>query len=154
MKNQIISLMTIMLSKIKWIILACLAILAPIQDSMVAVGVLITLDFIFGIIAAKKKGDSISSRRMADSIIKMLVYQLLIISAFVAQEYLAPWLPLTKTTLSFIGMVELYSIGESFTIITGLPFLKYLKNVIKNNMKNPDLRPDEDKSSKSKEIQD
>lgn len=144
MNPLIQAMMTIIVSKSKYLLACMLAIFAPLQDSMMAVGALITLDFIFGILAAKKAGKPIKSKRMADTLIKALVYQLLVISGFVAETYLAPYIPLTKAILGFIAMVEIFSIGESFTIITGLPFVSYIKNIVKNSMKNPIFRDSTD----------
>ena len=130
----------IMTNKIIYFIGFLLVYFAPIQEAMLTVGALIIIDFIFGIIAAYKTNERISSKRMGQTIIKMLVYQLLIVSSYLVGKTLVTILPMTEITLSFIGMVELFSIGESFNRITGLPFLKYIKGVFINQMKNQDLR--------------
>ena len=115
---------------------------APIAVVMLAVGVLIMIDFIFGILSAKKNNEKITSKRMSDTLIKMVVYQLLIITSHLVELYLVPYLPLLKVTLSFIGIIEFLSIGESFTKITGKNFIKYIRDFIKSKFK-PEGRIDE-----------
>ena len=114
--------------------------LAPLYGSLIAVGVLIVIDLIFGICKTIKQKEHFSSRRFGDTLIKFLVYQLLIVSAHIVEVTLCPFIPFTQVTLSFIGITELISIGENFTIITGQPFLKYLKSTIANYFKNLDYR--------------
>ena len=113
--------------------------LAPIASVMIAVGVLIMIDFIMGIIAARKTGDKINSKKMSNTLIKMLVYQLLIITSHLIELYLVPWLPILKITLSFIGIIEFLSIGENFTKITKKNFVKYIKDFIQSKLKSNDI---------------
>lgn len=127
-----------------------LSYLQPIEGSLIAVGVLITIDLAMGIAAARKEGIQIKSKRLFDTVTKLLVYQLLIIAAFITETNLADWLPLTKITTSFIGITELVSVGENFTKVTGLPFITYLKNVIKNYTKNSAARTEIEDSIKNK----
>ncbi|MFM7088509.1 MAG: phage holin family protein [Candidatus Paceibacterota bacterium] len=108
--------------------MACIAVLAPLQSAMITVGVLIFIDLVLGLIAAKKQQIKIESRKLKFTAVKMLVYQLLIISAFIAEKYLIDWLPLNKITMAFIAVVEFTSIGENFQKITGLPFYQFIKD--------------------------
>lgn len=124
---------------------------APIATVMLAVGILIMIDFIMGILAARKRGEKISSKKMSDTIIKMVVYQLLIITSHLTELYLVPWLPILKITLSFIGVVEFLSIGENFTKITGKNFIKYIRDYIKDKLKSSDL-PNIDEVDKGEKI--
>ena len=117
------------------IALAILAILAPIQASILAVGFLIMADLITGLAAAYKKGESIKSERLKNTAVKMLVYNLLLMSSFIAETYLTPWIPFTNITLSFLAIVELKSLGENFHNITGINFIIYLKSYLNNNTK-------------------
>ena len=110
--------------------LAALAFFAPIQIAMIAAGALIGIDTLFGVIAAKKEGKKIESRKLSRVLIKMLAYQLLIISAHITQVYLVPAIPLVNITLTYIGISEFMSIGENFTIITGKNFIKFIKDYL------------------------
>ena len=116
------------------------AYLSPLTSTIIAVGVLIVIDMVFGLIGAYKQKIKISSRRLSDTLIKMLVYQLLIISGFIIETTLVDWIPFTKIVVTFISITEIISIDENFTNISGLPFINYLKNIIRNLFKNDDLR--------------
>ena len=112
--------------------LAVLAILAPIQTAILGVGFLITADLITGIIAAYKRGETISSARLKNTAVKLLVYNLLI-----AQKYLTPWIPFTNVALSFLAIIEVKSLGENFQSITGISFVTYLKSYLNNKLNSP-----------------
>lgn len=117
--------------------LLVIAFLAPIWTAMIATIVLIGIDTVFGILAAKKQKIKISSRKFSMVLIKLLVYNLLIIASFITESYLFAGLPIVKLTLMFIGLTEFLSIGESFSIITGKSFIKYIKEFITSKIKRP-----------------
>jgi phage-related holin len=99
----------------------------PIYPAMIAVGLLITIDTITGLLAARKKGIKIESRKMGRVLVKMLLYNLLIISAHICEVYLIN-IPFVKITLAFLAITEFLSIGENFNIITGKDFVIYIKS--------------------------
>ena len=109
------------------LLLAAIAVLSPIYTAMTTCGVLIFFDLILGLIAAKRQGIKIESRKLKFTVVKMLVYQLVIISAFLAEKYMIDFIPLNKITMAFIAIVEFKSIAENFEKITGLPFFKFVK---------------------------
>tara|TARA_R110000737_G_C14283426_1_gene432731 strand:+ start:77 stop:469 length:393 start_codon:yes stop_codon:yes gene_type:complete len=111
-----------------------LALLAPIQDAMLAVGFLIGIDLIMGITAAYKTGEKLKSARLKNTVVKLLVYNLLLISSFIAETYLAPYIPFVKICLGFLATVEIASISENFQKITGISFLKYVKTYLNERL--------------------
>jgi phage-related holin len=111
------------------------AFFAPLKVFMFAVGALVMIDFIFGIIAAKKQKQPIESKKMSKTIIKLLVYQMLIITAHICETYLIDFVPFVQVTLGFLAVVEFYSIGENFSKITGMKFLSYIKGIIMGKLK-------------------
>ena len=117
--------------------LAILAILAPIQTAILGVGFLIVADLITGIVAAYKRGESIRSERLKNTAVKMLVYNLLLTSSFIAETYLTPWIPFTNVALSFLAIIEVKSLGENFQSITGISFVTYLKSYLNNKLNAP-----------------
>lgn len=117
-------------SLIKKLIILLIAFFTPIVPAMIACGLLITIDTITGIIGAKKAGEPISSKAFGRVITKMLVYQLLIISSHLVEQYLFTLVPFVKITLAFIGVTELISIGENFQKSTGKNFVKYLRTFL------------------------
>ena len=108
----------------KWIMPLMLAMLAPIYPLMGAVGVLIAADLVTGILAARKRGEAITSRAMSRTITKALVYQLAVISAFALEGLVG--LPVAKLIAAVIGLVEFKSLAENVKAITGVD----LKQVI------------------------
>lgn len=114
--------------------LATLAVLAPIETAMIACGFLIMMDLLFALIAAKKNGVKIESSKLKITAIKMLVYNLFLISGFVAETYLSSYVPFVKIIVTYLSSVEIFSISESFQKITGLPILKYVKEQIMSKL--------------------
>lgn len=102
----------------------------PILPAMIAVGCLISIDTVTGIISAKKQGQKINSKSLGRVLTKMLVYQLLIISAHLVETYLFAQIPMIKITLAFLGMTEFLSISENFQGATGKSFLKFIRSWI------------------------
>ena len=119
-------------SLIKKLIILLIAFFTPIVTAMIACGLLITIDTIFGVINAKKNNISITSRKFSMILTKLLVYNLLIISAHLVELYLFASIPMVKITIAFLGITEFYSIGEKFNLITGKNFIKYLKDTLNN----------------------
>lgn len=105
------------------------AVLAPIKMVMVAVGFLIMSDLITGIMAAKKRGEPISSARMRDVVTKMFVYQLAVVSAFFLGYYLLDGtIIIAKVTGAAIALVEMKSVAENVKTVTGVDLMEILKD--------------------------
>lgn len=117
-------------SIIKKLTIVLIAFFTPILPAMIACGLLITIDTITGMIGAKKNGEKINSKAFGRVLTKMLVYQLLIISAHLTELYLFPIVPFVEITLAFVGITELISIGENFYKATGKNFVKYIRSFI------------------------
>ena len=114
------------------LLMAIVVVLAPIKAVMITVGVLVGVDLIFGIWAAKKRGEEITSSRMSHSITKALVYQLAVVSGFLVEKYLMDGvLPVCKIVAGLIGSVEMKSLLESANTILGQPVFKALNTVLK-----------------------
>ena len=117
-------------------ILATIAIFfAPIVPAMIAVGILIVIDTTLGLIAANKNNEHISSKKLGRVLTKMLVYQLLIISSHLVEQYLFPIVPMLKITIAFCGMTEFLSLSENFQKITGKNFIMYIREFIDNKFR-------------------
>lgn len=107
----------------------------PIYPAMVAVGLLIVLDTITGVIAAKKNGESIISKKFGMSVTKSLLYQLLIISAHLCETFLFTQIPFVKLSLAFLSITEFTSIAENFQKATGKKFLSFIKNYLDTKLR-------------------
>ena len=116
--------------------ISVVSLLAPLQESIIAIGFLIAVDLIMGLIASYRNDIALTSSRLKNTAVKMLVYNLLLISSFVCEAFLIPFIPMTKIALAFLGTVEITSLGESFQKITGISFIKYVKTYINERLNN------------------
>jgi hypothetical protein len=119
---------------------ACLF-LTPITGLLIAVGMAILLDTIFGIFrSVRVKGwHFITSRRLSEIVSKMLLYQLCIICLFiidrhVLSEFFFKWFSIeyfaTKICAILLIFIEGVSIKENFEKATGLDIWAMLKKAI------------------------
>lgn len=116
-----------MVTIIKTFIATIIVFFAPIIPAMIAVGILILIDTLTGMLGAYHNGESITSKKMGGCITKSLVYQLLIISAHLCEAYLFPLIPFVKISIAFLAMTEFTSIAENFQKSTGKNFISYIK---------------------------
>lgn len=109
------------------LLLAAIAALAPIHSVLIVVGILIVADTITGVWAAVKNGQTITSARLRDTITKMLLFQLAVITGFLLEKYLlADLLPVSKLIAGIIGVTEGTSILENINKIRGDNLFKTL----------------------------
>jgi fumarate reductase subunit D len=108
------------------------AVFTPVLPTLLTVGFLIALDFIVGIYRAFKLGEEITSRKMGNTISKMLLYNITILSLWVFEKYiLQDAIPITKIGAALISITELKSIDESVEKLTGLGIWKKLVRIVK-----------------------
>jgi hypothetical protein len=111
---------------------AIISIFTPVTPILLTIGVLIIIDFLVGIYRAFKMKEQITSRKMGNTISKMFLYQLTIISLFLFENYiLMGILPVTKIGAALISITELKSIDESVEKMTGVGIWKKLVKIIK-----------------------
>lgn len=109
------------------VVIVILALIAPIQATMLTVGFLIVADLITGIWASHKRGEKFSSAEMRRTVSKMLIYQLCVISAyFIEAHILQQVLPIAKIVSGVIALVELKSLLENSNTILGVDIFKAL----------------------------
>lgn len=108
---------------------------APILPAMIAIGLLIIIDTITGIITSRRNRETITSKRLGGTITKLFLYELLIIASSLCETYLFPELMFVKITLAFISIVEFRSINENIQKTTGLPFLAYIKAYLDSKLR-------------------
>lgn len=106
-------------------LISVLSVFAPIKSVLLVTGFLIMADLVSGIMAAKKKGEEITSAGIRRTLTKLLVYNLAIISGFLVQQYIVDdFLPMTKVIAGVISLVELKSILENLNIVNGQNIFK------------------------------
>lgn len=113
----------------KWLkasLLSMAAIFTPIQSLLMTTGIMIFIDFITGVLAAKKRGEPITSAGFRRSLTKIFVYEAALMLAFLAETYMSDILPFVKMAAAMISIVELKSIYENLNGISGEDLLKGL----------------------------
>lgn len=102
------------------LLISTLAVFAPIRAMIIVAALLIILDFIVGIIAAKKRGEEIKSSKMGTTVSKLLIAETAIIMCYLVQHYLLmDSFALVNIAAGIIGTKELYSLMESLNSISG-----------------------------------
>jgi len=115
----------------KFWLLASLAVFLPIKELMLTIGFLVASDMVVGIWKALKLKQRIRSRRMSDTITKLLLYQIAIMSGFLIESFIiAELIPITKLVATVIAVIEFKSIIESIESVTGKDLWSKLKTII------------------------
>ena len=129
-------------------IISLFAFLLPVQGMLIAVGAAIGLDTVTGIYRSLKTGQPLISRRFADVILKMFVYELVTlmiftIDHFLLSEFFCLWFSVsyffTKACAMVLIFTEMVSIKENIEQAHGIDILKQLRNVLKRTK---DLKDD------------
>lgn len=107
------------------------AFLAPIQAVGLAIGFLVFSDLATGVWASLKEGKRFSSDRLGRSVTKLMVYCTSLVVGLVAQKYVfEDAIPIVKVVAGMLAGVELTSIGENLTRISGIDFRAVFKRVL------------------------
>lgn len=115
----------------KFWLLASLAVFLPIKELMLTIGFLVGADMVIGIWKALKLKQRIRSRRMSDTITKLLLYQIAIMSGFLIETFIiAELIPITKLVATVIAVIEFKSIIESIESVTGKDLWSKIKTII------------------------
>ena len=102
------------------LIVSTLAVFAPIKGIIIVAALAIVVDFILGIIAARKRGEQIKSSKMGITVSKLLIAETAILMSFLIQTYLLDnAFPVVNWVAGLIGTKEIYSIMESLNSISG-----------------------------------
>jgi phage-related holin len=123
--------MDFLLNAGKYILISFLSLIAPIQHLLIMVGVLIMADFVLGVAAAIKRKEKITSAGFGRSIVKMFVYQVVVVSGYFIQVLLGNTIPVVNLICGVIALTEGKSLLENTEEVTGLNLLK-IKNALKS----------------------
>lgn len=102
----------------------CISYFTPAFPLMLAIGFFIVADFITGIMAAKKRGEEIRSKKMRPTVTKGIGYMIAILVAHVFQQNFLPGLEVLKIVSGLIAFIEIKSLDENFRDITGKSLFK------------------------------
>jgi small-conductance mechanosensitive channel len=108
--------------------------LTPLFPAFIAVGMLIVIDFFVAIYVSWKLKETITSRKMSQSISKFLLYNAAILSGFLCETYLLKEIGFVRIILGLIAIVEFKSISESINRLLGLDLWTALKNAFRRNI--------------------
>ncbi len=116
-----------MLSKAKLLLVALLTVFAPIRSVLLTALTLVMVDLITGMLASRHRGEKITSAGLQRTIVKLVVYMLAIILAFLTETYLTgTTVAVCKIVTSFVGLTEITSIIENLNELSGGSLLKAL----------------------------
>jgi hypothetical protein len=101
-----------------------IAFLAPVHNLLSLSLGLVFADLILGVLAARKRGEKIESRKLRQTMAKIVAYELGIVFAFIIESNFSFGLPLVKIVGSVIGLTETKSVFENLHTITGVDFLQ------------------------------
>lgn len=110
---------------LKNLLVALAAVFAPIKAIIIVTGVLVFADLLTGILAARKKGQQITSAGLRRTVTKTTVYLSAVCLGFLVEKFMIDSiLPISKIVSGIIGMVELKSLMENLNIIYGSDIFK------------------------------
>jgi hypothetical protein len=107
-----------------------LAVLLPSAEYVIIAAFFVLSDTLTGVLAAKKKGERFNSLRLFDTVPKLIAYGTAILIAAVIQWKFMPEFPCIKGITLFVVYIELKSIDENITAITGQSMFKKIIQLI------------------------
>lgn len=109
------------------LLLMCLLIFAPIKATLATVMTLCMVDLISGLWASKVKKRKITSSGLKRTIVKVLVYEAVVMLGYLVESYMTGDLvPVVKILAGYIGLTELKSVLENIEQISGVSPLRAL----------------------------
>lgn len=115
----------------KFLIWACTIYLVPTYEMIGVIQFLLAIDFVTGIWKAKKSNEVLTSKRMADSITKVILYAVGVVVMYVLQHHIAK--DLVNVMFLFAALVctrETKSIIENIEIITNTKIWFFIKEQV------------------------
>lgn len=109
---------------------AFLSFMAPVWSFVFMALVLVIVDMITGVRAAKKRGEKIKSRGLYRGIEKFALYFVAITVAQQMQMTFFPSVPVTHVVAFGICVTEFFSMVENVETVTGVNILRRLKKII------------------------
>jgi len=121
---------------LKVLLLSLLAVFAPAQAMILSSSLLVLVDLITGVLAAKKRGEKITSQGLSRTVAKLVIYESAILLAFITQTYLTGnTIPVASVVAGFVGITEMLSCMENLNSLSGTDLLKVLIKRLSNKSK-------------------
>ncbi len=121
---------------LKALALSLLAVFAPAKAMILSSTCLVLVDLVTGVLAARKRGEAITSSGLSRTIAKLVIYELAICLAFLTETYLTGTaIPVANIVAGFVGITEMLSCMENLNDISGTDLLKALIKKLSNTTK-------------------
>lgn len=101
-----------------------------LRNLFAALLVLILIDLFTGIWRSKKEHAPITSKGLRTTVEKTLSYFVVVIACVLIDVFLMMPILVSTLVLGYISFVELYSICENITKVTGIDFIAFIKDKI------------------------
>ena len=126
------------------LVIVVVGILTPVIPLVLTVGFLVAADFIFALYKAYKLNEPITSRKMGNTVSKMVLYTVAILSVFFLEVYvLDKVLPISKIAAGLICLVEFKSLDESFKKLFNWSLWEKMKTILdRGNSSTKDIMKD------------
>jgi hypothetical protein len=109
------------------LVVSTVAVFAPIKAVLIVTGLLIFADLITGVLAARKKGEQITSAGLRRTVTKIAIYNTAIMLGFLSETYMLDGIiPVSKIASGLIAVVELSSLYENLNVLHGSNIFKAL----------------------------
>ena len=106
------------------------AFLLPLKWMFILLFIILGFDFIFGLMAAKKRNENITSGKARQTIFKVLIY-LIVLSIAFGIESLFGVTFVIKILFALASLIELYSIISNILIIKpNMPFFRLFTGIV------------------------
>lgn len=113
-----------LLNNLSAIYIYILVYFSPVFPVLFGLGFLVLTDFVTGMLASRKRGEVISSRKMRPTITKGIGYMAAILVAHTFEKSFMPDLNALKIVSGLIALIELKSLDENLKDLTGKSFFK------------------------------
>lgn len=121
---------------------AVVAILTPVKMTLLVTLVLVLVDLLTGLVAARKQGNDVTSSGLKRTVVKLLAYELLIVLSYLVDHYLSLGsIQVLNLVAGIIGITELKSNAENLNIIVGGGVLSSVLAAISSEDKSPPSPP-------------
>ena len=150
------------MTEMKWILshiynllsgvfVAAIGYFLPVREMVHLVIIAITIDLIFGIIAARKREEGIKSRKLWRTMYKMIISVIVIALAYSMDKEIGMQLQIHRFIAWVITGFEIWSILESAGQITNHKLFRILKSFMEDKVKDVtgiDIKNDCDENNK------
>ena len=106
---------------------------SPIIATILATGFILIADLFTGIWAAKIRKETVTTRKAARTLKKMVFYNLAIITGHVCGLYLTDLIPWVKVISGLIVLIEMGSLLENISTVTGVKLFTFFRYYVKKN---------------------